>query len=44
MISASPNPNLVTPAQAGGQITSIARASALIWAPACAGATEVANV
>jgi hypothetical protein len=43
MISASPNLYLVTPAQAGVQITSIARAAALIWAPACAGATEVAN-
>jgi len=40
MISASPNPYMVTPAQAGVQITSIARVSALIWAPACAGATE----
>ncbi|MFT6474919.1 MAG: hypothetical protein ACJA1G_001808 [Qipengyuania sp.] len=44
MISASPKPYFVTPAQAGVQITSLARATALIWAPACAGATEVANV
>ena len=44
MISASPNPNLVTPAQAGVQMISIARDAALIWAPVCAGATEVANV
>jgi hypothetical protein len=44
MSSASPNPYFVTPAQAGVQTTSIARATALIWAPACAGVTEEANV
>jgi len=37
-------PAPVAPAKAGAYLPSEELANALIWAPACAGATEVANV